>query len=50
MITNSIIKDDHIIMTSVKTKDPIDYENKNIKEISLTNFKKKFLLSKLLFL
>ena len=38
MITNSIIKDDYIIMTSVKTKDPIDYENKNIKEISLTNF------------
>ena len=38
MITNSIIKDDHIIMTSVKTKNSIDYENKNIKDISLTNF------------
>ena len=38
IITNSKIKDDCIIMTSVKIKNIIDYENQNVKDISLTGF------------
>ena len=38
IIANTKIKDEYIIMTSVKIKNIIDYENQNVKDISLTGF------------
>ena len=38
IITSTKIRDDYIILTSVKIKNQIEYENPNIKDIALTGF------------